>query len=300
MARALAMITAPGSLGAGMAMDSTALPAGERVWRLTWPGRLLAAGFAAFFGLVAVISLVGHASVGVHLLAVPFAGCMVVAVCVARSKVVLTLDALLIRNPFGVHRIPLSQVTSVTNLRRGSITLTTAGGARIEIFAVHTPVLAWIMRRHSRANQLMEAIEDCAIASGARIKYLRSAVGAAPAEFPKSAVPATQQHRRQEIGQESSPLRSPAVAGADALGAEDGHRFPIRAWYPGYRSAEVDALMTRIESSLGAAAGSDRGVTAADVRAARFGVTRRGGYDQSMVDEALEAYAERLEWAEGG
>jgi hypothetical protein len=115
-----------------MAMESTALPAGERVWRLTWPGRLAAAGFAAFFGLVTVASLVGHASVGVHLLAVPFAGCMVVAVCVARSKVVLTGDDLLIRNPFDVHRVPLSQVSSVTNRGGGAIMLTTADGTRIE------------------------------------------------------------------------------------------------------------------------------------------------------------------------
>jgi DivIVA domain-containing protein len=256
----------PGPIGAGMAMESTALPADKRVWRLTWPGRLLAAGFAAFFGMVTVISLVAHASVGVHLLAAPFAGCMVVAVCVLRSKVVLTGDALLIRNPFDVHRIPLSQVKSVTNLPRGSIKLTTVDGLRIEIFAVHTPTLAWSMRRRSRANQLMEAIEDA----------------------------------HAEIDQRSLSSRSPLAAGADASGAEDGHRFPIRAWYPGYRPSEVDALITRIECTLSAATEPDRAVTAADVRAARFGMTRRGGYDQSTVDEALEAYAERLEWAERG
>jgi hypothetical protein len=281
-------------------MESTALRSGERVWRLTWPGRLLAGGFATFCGMVAVISLAAHASVGVHLLAVPFAGCMVVAVRVARSKVVLTGDVLLIRNPFDTHRISLSQVTSISNLRRGSIKLTTADGTRIEIFAVHTPVLAWIMRRHSRANQLMEAIEDAAIASGARIKYLRSAVGAIPAESAESSEPAVQQHRRHEIGQERSRSRSSAVTGTDASGVQDGHRFPIRVWYLGYRPSDVDALVARIEATLGMAAEPDQVVTAADVRAARFGITRRGGYDQSMVDETLDAYAEQLEWAQQG
>jgi DivIVA domain-containing protein len=58
---------------------------------------------------------------------------------------------------------------------------------------------------------------------------------------------------------------------------------------------EVDALIARIEATLGGTPGTDQAVTAAEVQAARFRTTRRGGYDQSVVDEALEAYAQQLE-----
>lgn len=87
------------------------------------------------------------------------------------------------------------------------------------------------------------------------------------------------------------------LGGASTAG--DG-RFPRRSWSPGYRTPEVDALIERIEATLAGTAGPGQAVTAADVRAARFGTTRRGGYDPSMVDQALEVYAGQLELKHGG
>lgn len=79
----------------------------------------------------------------------------------------------------------------------------------------------------------------------------------------------------------------------------NGRRFRRRSWSPGYSAPEVDALIERIEATLAGTAGPDRAVTAADARAARFGTTRRGGYDPSMVDQTLAAYAQQLEPGQG-
>jgi DivIVA domain-containing protein len=72
-------------------------------------------------------------------------------------------------------------------------------------------------------------------------------------------------------------------------------RFPRHKWYPGYRVAEVDEFIARIEGTLGGGVRPEQVVTAADVRAVRFRATRRGGYDQVVVDEALDRYAGELD-----
>jgi DivIVA domain-containing protein len=74
-----------------------------------------------------------------------------------------------------------------------------------------------------------------------------------------------------------------------------GNRFPRRSWRPGYNASDVDELTDRIEATLDGSAGPGRAVTGADVRAALFRVTRRRGYDEIMVDDAMDAYAEQLE-----
>jgi DivIVA domain-containing protein len=174
-----------------------------------------------------------------------------------------------------VHRVPLDQITSVTNLPNGPVKIATAGGGRrIGVWAVSTPMVAWILRRRSRANELMEAVEDAALAHGARIppSRLRPAVGAAPLWIPMTG----------------------SAASAMSMTGHAGARFARHKWYPGYRVAEVDEFVARIEATLIGGAGPERTVTAADVRAVRFGTTRRGGYDQFVVDEALDRYAGEL------
>ena len=63
---------------------------------------------------------------------------------------------------------------------------------------------------------------------------------------------------------------------------------------PGYQSAEVDEFIARIEATLAGDARSGQVVTAAGVEAVKFGTTLRGGYDEQVVDEALDQYAEAL------
>ena len=63
---------------------------------------------------------------------------------------------------------------------------------------------------------------------------------------------------------------------------------------PGYQIAEVDELVARIEATIITGTRPGQAVTAADVQAATFGTTRLGGYDEQVVDEALDCYAAAL------
>ena len=75
------------------------------------------------------------------------------------------------------------------------------------------------------------------------------------------------------------------TGGAPGLGGA-GRRFTRTRLKPGYRMADVDALMERAE------AGS---LTARDVETVSFRSTLGGeGYDEREVDTALDALASRL------
>ncbi|RSN14021.1 hypothetical protein DMB42_05485 [Nonomuraea sp. WAC 01424] len=62
----------------------------------------------------------------------------------------------------------------------------------------------------------------------------------------------------------------------------------------GYDPGEVDALIVRIESTLGRGPHTVEPVTADEVRAATFRA-KRGGYHETAVDFALEAFVVALE-----
>jgi DivIVA domain-containing protein len=61
----------------------------------------------------------------------------------------------------------------------------------------------------------------------------------------------------------------------------------------GYNRREVDELIARIAGTLGRGPATDRPVTAADVRAARFRKQTRG-YTPAEVDQALAAAEQEL------
>jgi len=68
------------------------------------------------------------------------------------------------------------------------------------------------------------------------------------------------------------------------------NRFPrVPPVVPGYDPDEVDALIKRIEATLGKGVLEGEPVTADELRAARFRV-RLGGYNEIAVDYALEAF----------
>jgi DivIVA domain-containing protein len=75
----------------------------------------------------------------------------------------------------------------------------------------------------------------------------------------------------------------------------DTQRFPRKRWTPSYRMADVDRFLARVEATLAGTLPPDQVVTAGDARAIRFRLTRRGGYDERLVDDALDRYAEELD-----
>jgi DivIVA domain-containing protein len=73
------------------------------------------------------------------------------------------------------------------------------------------------------------------------------------------------------------------------------NRFPrVMGVRSGYDPVEVDALIGRIESTLGRGPHALDPVTADEVRRATFR-TKRGGYQEIAVDFALEAFVVALE-----
>ncbi|MFG3442666.1 DivIVA domain-containing protein [Nonomuraea sp. NPDC047897] len=73
------------------------------------------------------------------------------------------------------------------------------------------------------------------------------------------------------------------------------NRFPrVMGMRSGYDPAEVDALIGRIEATLGRGTRDLEPVTADEVRNATFSA-RRGGYHETAVDFALEAFVVALE-----
>ena len=74
-----------------------------------------------------------------------------------------------------------------------------------------------------------------------------------------------------------------------------GGSFPRRKLGPGYRAAEVDEFIARIEATLSGNARPGQAITAADAQAVKFNVTRHGGYDERTMDEVLDHYAHELD-----
>jgi hypothetical protein len=57
----------------------------------------------------------------------------------------------------------------------------------------------------------------------------------------------------------------------------------------------VDEFIARIEATLRGNARPGQAITAADVQAMTFNVTRRGGYEERTMDEVLDHYAHELD-----
>jgi DivIVA domain-containing protein len=89
-----------------------------------------------------------------------------------------------------------------------------------------------------------------------------------------------------------------ARAAAEVVNSTAGYTalsFPRRKLVPGYQPAEVDEFIARIEATLSGNAGPGQAVTAADVQAVTFNVTRHGGYHELTMDEVLDHYAHELD-----
>jgi DivIVA domain-containing protein len=102
--------------------------------------------------------------------------------------------------------------------------------------------------------------------------------------------------RTRAQAQAASILQARASAGfVNSTTGYTAGSFPRHKLGPGYRAAEVDEFVGRIEAALSGNARPGQTITAADVHAAKFHVTRHGGYDELTVDEVLDHYAHELD-----
>jgi hypothetical protein len=90
-------------------------------------------------------------------------------------------------------------------------------------------------------------------------------------------------------------LKARASAGSVNGAGSTAGSFPRRKLGPGYRATEVDEFIARIEVTLSGNARPGLAITAADVQAVKFKVTRHGGYDERTMDEVLDRYAHQLD-----
>ena len=89
-----------------------------------------------------------------------------------------------------------------------------------------------------------------------------------------------------------------ARASAGSVNSTAGYTagsFPRHKLGPGYRAAEVDEFIARIEATLSGNARPGQAITAADVQAVKFKVTWRAGYDERTLDVVLDHYAHELD-----
>jgi DivIVA domain-containing protein len=152
-----------------------------------------------------------------------------------------------------------------------------------------------LAHRIRRTDALMEGVRDAVLVwgdvtiPGPLLSRLLRAVGADRSDLPgKTGAPSP-----------PAPAPGPTEPAASAeqaisMARDTAGRFYRVRWRPGYQTAEVDEFITRIEVTLTGGTRPGQAVTAADVDAVKFGTTRRGGYDEEVVDEALDHYAAGL------
>jgi len=150
-----------------------------------------------------------------------------------------------------------------------------------------------LARQIRQAAKPMEGVRDAVVDYGAAfipswlLSLLLRAVGADSSDLPGQA------------GALGPPTPVPVLPAASAehaisLARDTAGRFCRTRLRPGYQIAEVDEFVARIEATLTTGTRPGQAVTAADVQAAKFGTTRLGGYDEQVVDEALDHYAAAL------
>jgi hypothetical protein len=145
------------------------------------------------------------------------------------------------------------------------------------------------------------------IASGGKLAYRRMR-GKGPGDDLKNALMAraqTQTRAQARVrawaqararARATSILQARAAAGVvNSTAGYTALSFPRCKLVPGYQPAEVDEFIARIEATLSGNARPGQAVTAADVQAVTFNVTRHGGYHELTMDEILDHYAHDLD-----
>ena len=156
----------------------------------------------------------------------------------------------------------------------------------IALCSPYLAMLGWVSAvQIRRAAKPMEGVRNAVVAHGAMIipdrllPRLLRAVGA----------------DESDLADQTGAARPAASAEqAISMARETAGRFYLARWRVGYQTAEVDEFIARIEATLAGDARPGQVVTATDFETVKFGITRRGGYDEEVVDEALHYYADGL------
>jgi len=195
--------------------------------------------------------------------------------------------------------VGLFTANSLTAMVWGILGVATSPGDWVHYYLIAAGVLYLaglglaLVRQIKQAAKPMEGVRDAVVAFGARVfpsrllSLLLRAVGADSSDLPGQA----------GAPRPPAPVPVPPAASVEqaiSLARDTAGRFYRARWRPGYQIAEVDELIARIEATLTAGTRPGPAVSAADVQAAKFGTTRRGGYDEQVVDEALDYYADAL------
>jgi DivIVA domain-containing protein len=130
------------------------------------------------------------------------------------------------------------------------------------------------------------------ITSGCRLAYRRMR-GKGLGDDLTDAVAARARIRAQARAACIVQARASAGSVTSTAGCTPGS-FPRRKLGAGYRAAEVDEFIARIEATLSGNARAGHAITAGDVRAVKFTVIRHGGYDERTTDAVLDHYAHEL------
>jgi hypothetical protein len=130
------------------------------------------------------------------------------------------------------------------------------------------------------------------ITSGCRLAYRRMR-GKGLGDGPADAVAARARIRTQARAACIVEARASAGLVTSTAGYTPGS-LPRRKLGAGYRAAAVDEFIARIEATLSGSARAGHAITAGDVQAVKFTVTRHGGYDERTTDAVLDRYAHEL------
>ena len=137
-------------------------------WRPRLAGRVCGVIFAAGSALAtigAVINVVrGDLVLLTGLVLFPVCGVLSWQLSIG-SSLTLTPAEVIVRNPFGTSRIPLPDITDV-KAGYGSLAIRRADRTTITAWAVQKANIATWLRRHTRADDVVEAIRTAARAMG--------------------------------------------------------------------------------------------------------------------------------------
>jgi hypothetical protein len=130
----------------------------DQVWRTSRAFRVtLAVIVVAFLAFIAIATAGDASSVGPACVAAALVTVYTWAVAF-RPYVEMTADAVVVQNPVRRRTIPLASIADVGLHRKAVLTIWTTDGRSVRAFAVQNGVVALLLRRRGRGDEVATAI----------------------------------------------------------------------------------------------------------------------------------------------